>query len=85
MKGRKQILPPKYLLVDGHESCLSKHKSCPGDTYNKVCVPENKPKNCQEGPWSKIKGLQQVGQIDQCNTGIFPKYFVDFLMQFCSH
>ena len=73
VKGGPRVLPPKYLLVERHKNCLSSHTCCPGDTYKKVCVPEDQPKTCPSESWNKLISLKDMGEIEQCRTGIFIK------------
>ena len=78
--GAPTGLPPAYLSVEGHQTCLDVHQA--SLTHSEKCLPQDQPEACSDDAWQK---LEKVFDGIQCppvhiggNQALPPAYlFVD--------
>lgn len=58
-----QMLPPKYLSIDGFKNCLSTQAKGSASFY---CMPETKPEQCLDKAWNELNALEGSEKIPSC-------------------
>ena len=58
-----QVLPPKYLSIDGFKNCLNTQTKGTASFY---CMPENKPEQCSDKAWDELSALEESDKIQSC-------------------
>jgi hypothetical protein len=51
------LLPPQYLSVPDWKDCVG---SMNVGSYNEVCLPHYRPKNCSRSSWHQLKRLREL-------------------------
>jgi hypothetical protein len=52
-RRQPNALPPHYLTVEGHESCLETHQA--SETHSEMCKPIFKPEECPIDAWESLQ------------------------------
>lgn len=58
-----QMLPPKYLSIEGFKDCLSTQTEGSAQYY---CMPSEKPANCSTKAWEELNKLEGSEKIPTC-------------------
>ncbi|AIT09032.1 hypothetical protein LO80_02935 [Candidatus Francisella endociliophora] len=60
-----QVLPPKYLSIDGFKDCLNTQTKGSASFY---CMPNNKPAQCSDKAWEELSKLEGSEKIPNCES-----------------
>ena len=63
-KTSNQVLPPKYLSIDGFKSCLDTQTKGSAVFY---CMPDSKPDTCSDESWTKLNELTGSDKLPTCD------------------
>lgn len=59
----KGVLPPAYLTIKDVKPCLGTKKM---GTWDAVCIPANKPAQCNDDSWGSLQKLKGADRPDNC-------------------
>ena len=62
-KTTNQVLPPKYLSIDGFKACLDTQTKGSAVFY---CMPNAKPDACSDESWTKLNELEGKEKLPVC-------------------
>jgi hypothetical protein len=58
-----QALPPKYLAVEGFQSCLQTEDQ---GSHQSWCMPDARPAACAEASWAELSALRGSDRVAAC-------------------
>lgn len=65
VKQNTQMLPPKYLNIDGFKACLNTQTKGAAVFY---CMPNAKPDTCSDEAWTALNELEGKDKIIACKA-----------------
>ena len=66
------VTPPKYLSIKGYRACAGTKED---GFMQSVCLPGNRPENCDEDIWKQLQSLRETDALPKCKlSATAPKY-----------